>query len=101
MIEPSKFELFAGIANIPSDVRRKKVGQFLEAVDLVEFGKKLFLSSIVLCFPEGTVTRIALAVLVTGSLLVLTVWHQPYKVPVANHVNFAVSCALLACERQT
>eukprot|EP00937_MAST-01D_sp_MAST-1D-sp2_P004612 g4612.t1 len=62
--------------------------------EVVDFGKKLFLSTVLLAVPEGTATRLSLAVLASGILLVATVWHKPYHEHAHNRLELAAMSAL-------
>lgn len=63
--------------------------------EVVDFLKKLFLTTGLLVFPGGTSTRILLAVVFTGIILVVFVWHKPYRQAVHNRLETVTSSALL------
>eukprot|EP00937_MAST-01D_sp_MAST-1D-sp2_P007431 g7431.t1 len=77
---------------IAKEYKRTGVARYWEVID---FGKKLFLSSLVLFFPEGTTTRISVAVLVAGIALVALVWYRPFHHSIHNRLDFAASGALV------
>eukprot|EP00937_MAST-01D_sp_MAST-1D-sp2_P005419 g5419.t1 len=62
---------------------------------IIDFAKKLFLSSLVLFFPEGTSTRISLAVLVAATVLAMLLWYRPFHHSIHNRLDFAASSALV------
>ena len=80
------------VAFVADDYKRKGVGRYWPVID---FAKKLFLSSLVLFFPEGTSTRISMAVLVAGIVLVALVWYKPFHHSIHNKLDFAASSALV------
>eukprot|EP00937_MAST-01D_sp_MAST-1D-sp2_P003845 g3845.t1 len=77
---------------ISQEYKHEGVARYWE---VVEFAKKLFLTSLLLFFPEGTSTRISLAVLVTGITLVAFVWLKPFHHGIHNRLDLCASSALV------
>jgi hypothetical protein len=76
---------------LAADFKAGTLNQMWEVVDLV---KKLLLSSAVLFVPQGSIERIAIALLISATFQVLQAYHQPYNSPHKNAMADATGVAL-------
>jgi hypothetical protein len=81
----------AAVAFLTDDYAGGDVQRMWEVVDLV---RKLLLSSAVLFVPQGSIERISIALLISGTFLVLQAYHQPYNSPHKNRMAEAAGVAL-------
>jgi hypothetical protein len=79
------------VAFLVKDYKGGDVQRMWEVVDLV---RKLLLSSAVLFVPEGSIERIAIALLVSVTFQVLQAYYQPYNSPHKNRMADAAGAAL-------
>jgi hypothetical protein len=76
---------------LAADYKGGDVQRMWEVVDLV---KKLLLTSAVLFVPEGSIERVGIALLLSGTFQVLQAYYQPYNSPYKNRMADAAGAAL-------